>query len=225
MLPSSDPGALRAFLDDPSRPADMLRYHELQGFLFTIVCAPELVPPSEWLPIIFGEEEAGFATPDEAQEILGQIMALYNAINGSVLESPARLPEDCRLRTSALANLDDDAPIAQWSRGFIRGHDWLSDDWDAYLPDELDEEFHATFMPLTFFASRQMAEDFAAESSEHTLDGLAEAMACTDVHRHTLLQPYATGSGTQLQRRWTRNMMLNKWLEYCVDRGHYFGDV
>ena len=23
--------------------------------------------------------------------------------------------------------------------------------------------------------------------------------------------------------RWTRNMMLNKWLEYCVDRGHRFG--
>jgi uncharacterized protein YqiB (DUF1249 family) len=24
-------------------------------------------------------------------------------------------------------------------------------------------------------------------------------------------------------QRWARNMMLNKWLEYCVDRGHRFG--
>ena len=23
--------------------------------------------------------------------------------------------------------------------------------------------------------------------------------------------------------RWSRNMLLNKWLEYCVDRGHRFG--
>lgn len=25
-----------------------------------------------------------------------------------------------------------------------------------------------------------------------------------------------------LDARWSRNMMLNKWLEYCVDRGHRF---
>ncbi len=26
----------------------------------------------------------------------------------------------------------------------------------------------------------------------------------------------------ELHQRWTRNMMLNKWLEYCADRGHRF---
>ena len=26
----------------------------------------------------------------------------------------------------------------------------------------------------------------------------------------------------ELDQRWTRNMMLNKWLEYCVERGHRF---
>jgi uncharacterized protein YqiB (DUF1249 family) len=26
-----------------------------------------------------------------------------------------------------------------------------------------------------------------------------------------------------LGARWARNMLLNKWLEYCVDRGHRFG--
>jgi len=54
--------------------------------------------------------------------------------------------------------------------------------------------------------------------------GLAEAMACTEVHRHAMLQRYASHGGTQLERRWARNMMLNKWLEYCADRGHFFGD-
>jgi uncharacterized protein YqiB (DUF1249 family) len=29
----------------------------------------------------------------------------------------------------------------------------------------------------------------------------------------------------RLGRRWSRNMLLNKWLEYCVDRGHRFGVV
>jgi uncharacterized protein YqiB (DUF1249 family) len=26
----------------------------------------------------------------------------------------------------------------------------------------------------------------------------------------------------ELHQRWTRNMMLNKWLEYCTERGHRF---
>jgi uncharacterized protein len=29
--------------------------------------------------------------------------------------------------------------------------------------------------------------------------------------------------GGDLESRWARNVMLNKWLEYCVDRGHRFG--
>jgi uncharacterized protein YqiB (DUF1249 family) len=30
-------------------------------------------------------------------------------------------------------------------------------------------------------------------------------------------------AGSALGHRWARNMMLNKWLEYCTDRGHRFG--
>lgn len=28
--------------------------------------------------------------------------------------------------------------------------------------------------------------------------------------------------GNGMHERWTRNMLLNKWLEYCVERGHRF---
>lgn len=52
---------------------------------------------------------------------------------------------------------------------------------------------------------------------------LAEAMACTDQHRHAVLRQIDPGPGAELSRRWTRNVMLNKWLEYCSDKGHRFG--
>ena len=29
----------------------------------------------------------------------------------------------------------------------------------------------------------------------------------------------------ELHQRWLRNMMLNKWLEYCADRGHRFAEA
>ena len=178
MAHPSSPGTLQAFLEHPARPAGTLGYHELQGFLFTVASAPELIPPSEWLPIIFGEQEADYASRGEAQEILDQIMVLYNTINAAVLDPPTLLPADCQLRDDVLANFEDDAPIAQWSRGFLRGHQWLEELWDTYLPEELDEEFHATFMTLGFFSSRPLAEAVLTEpaTDQPSLEATAEAM-------------------------------------------------
>jgi len=51
---------------------------------------------------------------------------------------------------------------------------------------------------------------------------LVEAMACTHHHRHRALKNFDTGPGVELNRRWARNVMLNKWLEYCSDQGHRF---
>jgi len=60
MSRSADYAALKAFLADPARPAGTLRYHDLQGFFFTIACCPDLVSPSEWMPVVFADREAGY---------------------------------------------------------------------------------------------------------------------------------------------------------------------
>jgi uncharacterized protein len=52
--------------------------------------------------------------------------------------------------------------------------------------------------------------------------GLAEAMACRNRHLHRALRQFDIGPGDELGRRWARNCMLNKWLEYCYDHGHHF---
>ena len=178
MSPVSDPSLLQAFLEHPSRPPGTLSYHELQGLLFTVVSAPEMVPPSAWLPIIFGGDEAGFTSPEQAQEILGQIMALYNTINAAVLDPPMLLPADCPLRDDVLANFEDDAPIAQWSRGFLHGHQWLEELWEECLPKELEEELDTTLAALGFFSSREIAEGFHAEATtdEQSFEAMAAAL-------------------------------------------------
>ena len=177
MLPASDLGALRAFLEHPSRPAGTLTYHELERFLFTVVSAPELIPPSDWLPIVFGEQEIDYASLDKAQAIIGQIMALYNATNAAVLDPPTQLPADCPLQDDVLANFEDEAPVAQWSRGFLRGHQWLEELWED-LPKELADELDAILMALGFFSSREMAEGFHAEATtgERSFEAMADAI-------------------------------------------------
>ncbi len=117
MLPASGPGALRAFLEHPSRPVGTLTYHELQGFLFTVVSAPELIPASEWLPIIFAGEDIDYASVEQAEAVIGQIMTLSNTINAAVRDPPTALPADCLLQDDVLANFEDEAPIEQLCGG------------------------------------------------------------------------------------------------------------
>jgi uncharacterized protein len=157
-------GGLRAFLEHPGRPPDTLTYHELQGFLFTIACAPELVKPSEWMPIVFGDADAGYASLEEAEAIITELMTVYNDVNAAVHEGRAVLPADCEFRSHDLANLDDDAPVGQWSRGFLQGHQWLEETWDPYVPDEIDQDYAALLMTLTFFASSKLARLTAPRS-------------------------------------------------------------
>jgi uncharacterized protein len=51
---------------------------------------------------------------------------------------------------------------------------------------------------------------------------LAEAQACARWHRHELLASLRSELAVALGDRWLRNVMLNKWLDYCVERGHRF---
>lgn len=54
---------------------------------------------------------------------------------------------------------------------------------------------------------------------------MAEVMACSSKHIHRALKPYDTGENSEVTLRWNRNMMLNKWLDYCAEKGHSFACV
>jgi uncharacterized protein len=54
---------------------------------------------------------------------------------------------------------------------------------------------------------------------------LAEASRCARWVRHPGLASIRSGLSMTLGERWLRNMLLNKWLDYCVDRGHRFAGV
>ena len=43
-------------------------------------------------------------------------------------------------------------------------------------------------------------------------------------HEHEILRRLRGAAERELDQRWARNTMLNKWLEYCIDRGHRFRD-
>jgi uncharacterized protein len=51
---------------------------------------------------------------------------------------------------------------------------------------------------------------------------LVEAQEWATQHEHEALRRLRGQAERELDQRWARNTMLNKWLEYCTDRGHGF---
>lgn len=53
---------------------------------------------------------------------------------------------------------------------------------------------------------------------------LAEAVSCGDSSRIVGPGVQVSRAHCELAQRWTLNMLLRKWLEYCLDHQHRFGD-
>jgi len=58
---------------------DLPNLLEIHGFLAAIISGPSLVMPSEWIDFL-DLNSVEFDSPDEIQQIMGTIMALYNNI-------------------------------------------------------------------------------------------------------------------------------------------------
>jgi uncharacterized protein len=124
-----------------------------------------------------------------------------------------------------------------YESNYLRLH-WLLEDLGT-MPDEqcsrvtadlplhlavIDRSRYTTTLRLTYFFEddRDCVADPDLTIRVYHDAGLAEAMACRSRHLHHALRRFDTAPGDELGRRWARNNMLNKWLEYCHDHGHRF---
>ncbi len=97
-------------------------------------------------------------------------------------------------------------------------------DLDLHLRVE-DRSPYTTTFRLTYFFDASGEADADPDITVRIYHDarLAEALSCRRLHhRHRLLGRYATNAHNELARRWQRNILLNKWLEYCLDHGHSF---
>jgi uncharacterized protein len=177
---------LADFLRRGDQPEGTLTYHELEGFLFAIASAPQMVMPSEWLPPVFGEQGAPSADDAaEAEWAFQGLMGVYNRINAEVLEGRVGLPAGLEVASEPVANVGPDSPLGQWSAGFAMGQDFLEEVWNAVLPDEeegSEVELHlsACWMTLTFFSRHDYALAVVAELEGAEGDVADWAASCLD---------------------------------------------
>jgi uncharacterized protein len=104
----------------------------LDGFFAALICGPTTVPPSEYLPEIWGGEminEAVFQSKPMLQEFISLVMRHWNAICHTLQSDNDFLPLIER-DESGIAYAND------WANGFMRGMGMRRNSWAALMDDE-----------------------------------------------------------------------------------------
>jgi uncharacterized protein len=115
-----------------SKGGQAMNIEEVDGLFAALIAGPEVVPPSEYLPEVFGgdmSDTCEFAGLDEANDILGLILRHWNGIAATLHKGDVHLP----------ILLEDDNGVCQgsdWSRGFMRGVDMRRAAWAELFTDE-----------------------------------------------------------------------------------------
>jgi len=99
----------------------------------------------------------------------------------------------------------------------------VAGDCDLYLsPIELSRYTSLFRLTYEFEADAAPLRDPDLEVCVYHDARLAEVRSFRGLQRHPQLARLHGELKRELDQRWTRNMLLNKWLEYCIERGHRF---
>lgn len=133
---------LDEFLMSDRAPEDCMQLSDLDGFLTAIAIGPELIMPSEWLPVIWGEAEPVFESTEDAQSVIGAIMGRYNEILRLIQNEP-----------DAYGPLFWETPdghvvAADWAEGFMDGVGLRRNAWRPLLKSDEGSELLAPITTL-----------------------------------------------------------------------------
>jgi uncharacterized protein len=125
-----DLDALDDYLMSDHAPDDSMGLSDLDGFLTGIVVGPDLILPSEWLPVIWGGEEPKFETEDEMRTVLGAIMGRYNEIVGCFKDDPDEFDP------ILWEGPEGDVIASDWAGGFLDAVALRPKAWKPLMEDD-----------------------------------------------------------------------------------------
>ena len=134
---------------------------ELNGYVTGLLCCPELVPPSEWLPQVWSETgEAEFPDLPTAETTISAVMAHYNAV---ALEITTMLGIEPIYEVDTNS---DETLWEPWVDGFTRAMRLRPEAW-ARLLETADEETQSS---LVFLMALQDISEGTSSFTEDDID-------------------------------------------------------
>ncbi len=179
---------LERFLWRADHGDDVMVLSEFDGLVAGVAVSPALILPSEWLPLIWGEDGPVFDSGRQANEILGLIQGHYNAVLRTL-----RVPG----RYAAIFDEDRDGSVLwyAWASGFAQAMALRPADWDILV---LSEDETVRYAATLFGRLGELADrpGGAADDHEEALDAAAADLipGCVEIlHAARIASHGATG--------------------------------
>jgi uncharacterized protein len=143
------------YLDnDESMTLDML-----DGFLHAIAIGPETVMPSQWLPMVWGQQDAGdmmppAENPEQLNHLLALVMRHFNSVVfGFGLTPPFVEP---LWNTSQYGELGEYEDAEMWAHGFYQAVQLNPAAWEPLLNDPQGAEW---YRPIGLLGAEEFSPD------------------------------------------------------------------
>lgn len=128
--PDDDLEALEEYLLSPDVPEETMLLSELDGYLTAIAVLPQVIPPEEWLPEIWGGEIPPLAVRTDTDWVVGAITGHFDAIRRVLAENPEYL------EPIFVDDTDGSLLPEIWAEGFMRGVQLRRQDWTPLFEAE-----------------------------------------------------------------------------------------
>jgi uncharacterized protein len=158
---------LGEFLLSPATPEDAMDIAMLDGFLTALAIGPHTLPPSAWMPLVWGGEMA-WQSREQADRMIGLVFRHANSIVFHLRDEPDTFEPLLyeREHEGALVPVLD-----EWCTGFVEG---MALDEEGWLPLVESAEGDELLYPILLFGSEDGA---AALRDDPTLEDRSEEFA------------------------------------------------
>ena len=139
----------------------ILDISELDGFFTAIVSSPVMIPPSQWLPAVWGEYEPVWESEKEFEGIFTLLMRHMNGIAETLMEQP----EDFEaLFLERVVKGKTYTIVDEWCHGYLRGVALAAAQWDS-----AGQEMAILLTPIRAFTgeTKWRGHDFDEQESEN----------------------------------------------------------
>ncbi len=161
----------------------VLSLEGLHGFLYCLAVLPELVPPSQWFPHMFGEKMFKFKDEAKGNSLLNELLTLYVRFMEANKNGILRFPFDMGQLTDT-----EIEQIREWSYGFMRATRlrpavWSLDEEGQTLP-ELSADKISEQEELSACVSILLGNAFPEQIPEMLEAGTGTALTAEEIAEH-----------------------------------------
>ncbi len=152
----------------------------LDGFMTAIVSGPNMVPPSQWLPVVWGNFEPVWESDQQFEEIMTLMMRHMNGIAGMLIDAPDDFEPIFMQR-----EIDGKvySIVDEWCEGYLRG---MALDIRAWSEAEEIKELLGILLLFASESGWEELKQMADEEVEKCQDMIAPAVR--SIHAYWLAQ-------------------------------------